>query len=807
MNSTFAETLKPTLIYVFSIADEAHSDCLKIGETTLSGYDPTEDYPPQSRALSDAARYRIDQYTKTAGIAYQLLYTELTLYTDASGCERGFHDTDVHQVLRRSGIEKKKFEGVEGANEWYCCTLETVKKAIRVLKEGRESLSASEAVPASPSSVQFRPNQLEAIRQTVAHFRKAEELRAKGEKHYSRKMLWNAKMRFGKTFCALQVVKEMAFQRTLIITHRPVVNEGWFKDFQTIFADDSTYKYGSKDKGETLESLKRLMKRSPCRYIYFASLQDLRGSELVGGDFDKNEEIFQNKWDLLIIDEAHEGTQTDIGQKVIDTLRRKKVFELHLSGTPFNLKEDFEEEETYTWDYLDEQLAKKEWNEKYPGEPNPYASLPALSIYTYDIQHLAPQLFIDMEKGAFTFREFFRTVPVEGSDEYHFVHDEEVDRFLDLLCGDDEQSLYPYATDAFRKLFRHTLWLLPGVKEAKALCQKLRRHEVYSQFEIVNVAGEGDMELERGTALQRVGRAIGTDSEATRSITISCGRLTTGVTVPAWTGVFLLSGSAESSAIGYMQTIFRVQSPHTIRGRMKTDCYAFDFAPDRTLRLLPEMVKVSRKVGQQDKNDRHKLGQLLNFCPVIALKGSRMVRYNVNSLLQELKRVAIERVVSNGFEDSDLYNDELLKLTEVELKQFETLHAIIGKTDPSIKKKKINVNQQGFTQEEYEKDRSAERKKGRELTPEEKEALEKRKLLQKNRETAISILRGISIRMPLMLYGAEIEGDEEEQLSVENFTTLVDDVSWQEFMPKGVTKELFDEFKSITIPTYSKDRE
>ena len=790
MNATFDETLKQIIIYVFSIKDEAHKDCLKIGETTLSI--PGDDvFPePNSDILNEAARKRINKYTQTAGIAYTLLYTESTLFKQPDGTPDGFRDTDVHKVLQRSGVEKKKFEGVEGANEWYICTLDTVINAIKAIREGRQSLSSQEiATGSAPTPIQLRPNQREAIALAVAHFQKAQEAKKRKEKDFSRKMLWNAKMRFGKTIAALQVAKEMAFRKTLIITHRPVVKESWFEDFAKIFSDCPLYLYGSKTKGESLSSLEQLASEKDISYVYFASIQDLRGSEAVGGNYDKNADIYTTKWDFLIIDEAHEGTQTEQGQKVIYELRRKKPYELHLSGTPFNLIYKYEDDEVYTWDYIDEQLAKEEWDKKMPGTPNPYASLPSLSIYTYDLGTLLTDSYFDFSNQSFSFREFFRTD--EAGD---FVYDEDIDAFLNLLCQKDANSLYPYSNEHFRTLFRHTLWMVPGVKAAHALCNKLRNHDVFGQFTIVNVAGSGDEDGERGDALQLVEHAIKADSEATRTITVSCGRLTTGVTVPPWTGVFLLSGSYDTSASWYMQTVFRVQSPHSVRGRMKTDCYAFDFAPDRTLRIATEMVKVSAKPGEQTDDDRAKLGQLLNFCPIIAYSGSGMQRYDVPRLLTQLKRIQIERVVQCGFEDENLYNDELLKLTDNELAQFANLKAIIGTTDPSVKKEKIEVNQQGFTKEEYDKYNTEKPKPKHQLTPEETAWRERMSEVRKQRQAAISILRGISVRMPLMLYGAEIN-DEDKELTIDNFVTLVDDDSWTEFMPKGVTKDIFTQFQ------------
>ncbi len=605
--ATFESSLKSRLIYVFAINDEWHKDCLKVGETTLD--EDNGDFPaPNSDVLNKAARKRIDQYTQTAGIAYNLLYTEMTVFF-SGGTIRSFNDKQVHSVLERSGVKKKVFDTVKGANEWYCCDLETVKKAITAVKHGQTSLHPGD-VCTTQNPIVLRPEQQTAVEKTKKQFKK------------SNQMLWNAKMRFGKTLCALRVARDLEMQRTIILTHRPVVDEGWFEDFGKIFYDRSDYHYGSRTKGESFDSLERLAKKGD-KYVYFASMQDMRGSELVGGKFDKNNEVFSTVWDYLIVDEAHEGTQTELGKVVIAELTKETTKVLRLSGTPFNLLDDYTEDEIFTWDYVMEQRAKAEWDLTHMGDPNPYESLPAINIYTYDLGTLMSD-YADDEK-AFNFREFFRT-----REDETFIHEKDVDNFLTLLCKDDKDSLYPYSNDEYRRIFRHTLWVVPGVKAARALSTKLKAHPVFSAFEIVNVAGDGDEDEERADALQMVNKAIGPDPDETYTITLSCGRLTTGVSIRPWTAVFMMSGSYSTSAANYMQTIFRVQTPFTHKGRMKEQCYAFDFAPDRTLRVLATVAKVSAKVGKATDEDRRVLGDFLNFCPIISIEGSKMNPYDVH---------------------------------------------------------------------------------------------------------------------------------------------------------------------------------
>ena len=773
MNNTFTLPLKSRLIYVFAIADKQHAGCLKIGEATLGDVDLAFT-PPNSPPLNEAARARIDQYTKTAGISYELLHTELAI-CDRDGQRQTFTDKQVHRVLERSGVKRKEFAG---ATEWYLCDLGTAKRAIAATKAGKVSLQA-EGVTSDDNPIILRPEQKEAVERTLKQFRRGNQ------------MLWNAKMRFGKTLCALRVAREMGIGRTIIITHRPAVDEGWFEDFGKTFYDRPDWHYGSRGKGESFATLQRLASQGK-KYVYFASMQDMRGSKEVGGKFDKNNEVFSTAWDLVIVDEAHEGMQTELGKAVLEQLIGRKTKTLRLSGTPFNLLDDHKENEVFTWDYVMEQKAKRDWEINHLGDTNPYASLPTLHIYTYDLGRLMGE-YSDEEK-AFNFREFFRTRS-DGS----FVHDGDIDHFLSLLTTDDEDSLYPYSNDAFRKIFRHTLWVLPGIKAAKALSRKLNEHPVFGLFRVVNVAGDGDADEERRDALELVSQAVGNDPDETYTITLSCGRLTVGVSVKPWTGVLMMAGSHSTSAASYMQTIFRVQTPYAHNGRMKTDCYAFDFAPDRTLRVLAEAAKVSRGAGRQSGGDRVVLGDLLNFCPVIAVEGSKMKRYKVEMLLAHLKRARIERVVRGGFENGDLYNDELLKLTEVDLQEFDGLKGIIGKTKAMPKMGDIAINRQGLANEQYAEEVIPGKKKGQRPASEDQKRLEELKARGDQRLEAISILRVISIRMPLMLYGAEMK-DEDKELTIDNFVNLVDERSWEEFMPRGVTKQVFRRFKRYYDP-------
>ncbi len=792
----YFSTLKAKLIYVFSINDSAHRGCVKIGEATL---DETTNLTlePNCSELKAAARKRIDQYTKTAGIQYTLLYTELTV-SIKGGLIQAFNDKEVHEVLIRSGIRRHDFSQRNQGREWFECSVDTAIKAIQAVKEGRTAIDSHEITPIE-EEICFRPEQREAIDKTVRKFQGGGNI-----------MLWNAKMRFGKTLSALQVVKECRYHRTIIITHRPVVDKGWFEDFGKIFKDGDGYRYGSREKGFKYEELEFDASMDPSRhYVYFASMQDLRGAQLAGGKFDKNAGIFAADYDMLIVDEAHEGTQTELGQNVIKLLTKKNTHVLNLSGTPFNLLEDYKEDEIYTWDYVMEQRAKEEWDINHFGDINPYAGLPRLNIFTFD---LAKEMsgFSDTEDKAFNFKEFFRTwtgdakrdfKPMPEGMEGRFVHEDYVRNFLDLIVKYDPNTNYPFSTKEFRESFKHTLWMVPGVKEAKALSSLLKEHPIFGQFEIVNVAGDGDEEVENDDALSLVEKAMGENPEDSRTITLSCGKLTTGVSVKPWTAVMMLAGSHNTDAKAYMQTIFRVQTPYTTRdGRRKENCYVFDFAPDRTLKVLADTAKVSQK-NTTKSDEKIRLGEFLNFCPVIGYNGTRMANYNVESMLEQLKRAYINRVTKNGCDDPRLYNQEMLrKLDKEALAKFQNLHKIIGSTKANHQSSDVAVNRTGLTDEQYTEYEKLKNRPKHALNEEQIKMLEEAKEKKKNADSAISILRGISIRLPLLMYGAELKGDEQE-VTLENFTDLIDDQSWEEFMPRQVTKELFKEF----IPYYDPD--
>lgn len=788
----FNSTFDYKVIYAFTINDDTHNHLIKIGDATLHTNTPPDSLSPNSRELNQTALARIKQYTNTVGITPVLLHTELAVKTvksnDGTMQLKAFRDHEVHRVLENSGINHSKIDESTG-REWYCIDKSTAIEAINAVKKNYANLSNSAANEYIP--IIFRPEQKDAINFTVKQFKKSD------------RMLWNAKMRFGKTLSTLEVIKQCQYTKTIILTHRPVVNDGWYEDFKKIF-HGMDYVYGSKSNGYTVDHLLKNDKS----FIYFASIQDLRGSEAVGGKLIKNDTVFNTVWDCVIVDEAHEGTKTALGDDTIKAILKEELHKtklLALSGTPFNIMDEYDEDSIYTWDYIMEQECKCEWAKQHFGDSNPYDELPQLLIYTYDLGDiLNNNNYITYEDKAFNFHEFFRTWTGDYQSDYaqmpleanvgDFVHERDIWSFLNLMAKEDKNSAYPYSKQDYRELFKHSLWMIPGVREAKALKNLMGKHPVFGsgQFDIVNVAGSGDEES--FDALNSVRSAIKKAEKLdTYTITLSCGKLTTGVTVKEWTAVFMLAGSFSTSAANYLQTIFRVQSPCNKNGQIKETAYVFDFAPDRTLKMVSEAVSVSSKAGKTKDSDKKILGKFLNYCPVISISGSQMKEYKADKLLQQLKRAYADKVVRNGFDDTKLYNDELLKLQDVEIEKFEKLKGIIGKSNAAQKQNDINLNAQGLTNKEYDEVEKLKKKHKKHLTQEEKARLEELKKKKQIRNDAISILRGISIRMPLLIYGADIGYDEE--ITLDLFVEKVDNSSWDEFMPSGVTKEIFGEFR------------
>lgn len=783
------------VVYVYAIDDDRHKDALKIGKTSVHlSHRELLSIDPCDEKIKEAALDCIKQQTNRSATATRYVYSELAIWFDEDGEEHYFWDKWVHKILAQNGFKKKEFPDMEGKpDEWYICKLEDVVEAISTIKAGRNVMRRNKSEHAP---IVFREEQNRAIRETIDQFKLGDQ------------MLWNAKMRFGKTLCSLELIRRQGYSKTLIVTHRPAVRAGWFEDYDLLpFVG---YSKGSKlaettnqkNPGETFATLQREYRKNGTKYIYFASMQDLRGgSDAKEGGIDKNHEIFADNWDLIIVDEAHEGTQTNLGKNVLDQLMKKHPKVLYLSGTPYNILHKFADKEIFTWDYNKEQSAKERWYIERPDEPNPYAELPRMNIRTFRLRDNFEQYY-RFDEDYFNFAELFRTwtgdekkdgaeLPYQAS-RGKFVHEADVRAFLNLMHKDG--SLYPFSTEEYCELFAHTFWVVPGVKEAKALSALLQEKGSWWQdpthrFEIVNVAGDGDdptydrnetkqqvekREKKEHDALERVKKAI---ANHPRTITISCGRLTTGVTVKPWTGVFMLKGNGDTKAAFYMQTIFRAQSP--CKEPFKTDCYAFDFAPDRTLTVIDEYLKSQPNNKNRKEHPRETvIAEFLNFCSVVSIDGSSTTFFDEKEFINQVNRAYKECIIRSGFKGRQLYVD-LYQISDADRALLDTIDEIIKKGSLKGGDGKVKVNEGGInTKDGKKKQKQVQNKKTTNTNNERKKLRDRYQL----------ILDTLSVRLPMMVFG---QVDSLEHFDMENFVNSIEDTSWEVFMPKGITRDLF----------------
>lgn len=783
------------LIYVYEVQDGRHGTAKKIGMTNIKlSQRELMSIDPCGIDIEKEARRCIKDQTNRSATKGDYLYSELAFFFDEDGEGYPFTDKYVHMILRQNGFEKKDFPDMEGnPQEWYICELEDVKEAIRTIKAGRNVMRRNKSEHAP---IVFREEQDRAIQETIEQFKVGDQ------------MLWNAKMRFGKTLCSLELVRRQGYSKTLIVTHRPAVRAGWFDDYDLL--PFKGYEKGSKlaemtnqkNPGETFATLQREYNKNGTKYIYFASMQDLRGgSDAKEGGIDKNHEIFADNWDLIIVDEAHEGTQTSLGKNVLYQLMKRRPKVLYLSGTPYNILHKFSNKEIFTWDYNMEQRAKENWYIEHPGEPNDYAELPRMNIRTFRLRDNFEKYY-KFDEDYFNFGELFRTWTGDESKDAaqlpspahkgKFVHEDDIRAYLNLMH--QEGALYPFSTEEYRELFAHTFWVVPGVKEAKALSAILQEKESWWQdethkYQIVNVAGDGDdpiydrneskeqvekREKKEHDALEKVKQAIANND---RTITISCGRLTTGVTVKPWTGVFMLKGNGDTKAAFYMQTIFRAQSP--CKEPFKTDCYAFDFAPDRTLTVIDEYL--SSQPNNKDRKKRPKetvIKEFLNFCSVISIDGSSTTTFDEKEFINQVNRAYKECIIRQGFKGRQLYVD-LYQLSDADKALLETIDEVIKKGGTKGSDGKVKVNEGGVNTKDGKK------KKKQIQTTKNKNANAERKKL---RDRYQLILDTLSVRLPMMVFG---EVESLENFDMEDFVNRIEESSWEVFMPRGVTRELF----------------
>lgn len=628
---------------------------------------------------------RIDQQTKTANVQWVLGWKGMAVYDDGSG--EAFGDRDFHAYLQKNDIERKT------GTEWFRIEPEPSHDLFIAFKRNRGILTANRT-----AAYTLRKEQADAVAQTKAYFAS----HADGDD--APEFLWNAKPRFGKTLATYDLCKALNAKKVLIVTNRPAIANSWYDDYVKFMGAESGYCFISdvsalRDKPYVVA--RENLPSDAKGFIEFVSLQDLKGSIHFGGKFDKLEHIVELTWDLLVIDEAHEGVDTYKTDVAFDNIDRKHT--LHLSGTPFKAlaNEKFEESAIFNWTYADEQVAKRDWDGD--GE-NPYANLPCLNLYTYQMSEIVRDKaeqgadFNDdgeNENFAFDLNEFFAV------EKGRFKYDDAVDKFLDALTI---QEKFPFSTEELRDELKHTFWLLNRVDSAKALAEKLKAHPVFGDYEIVLAAGDGKLTEDEETkkSFDKVVDAIKSNE---KTITLSVGQLTTGVTIPEWTAVLMLS-NVKSPAL-YMQAAFRAQNPclFNFGGQFyrKENAYVFDFDPARTLDIFEQFANdlsadTASGNGDTDARKRH-VRELLNFFPVYGEDDDgEMIALDAEKVLSIPRKIHAKEVVRRGFMSNFLFQNignifSAPKAVVDIIKQFEPVKEPVPVTDKT--KDDLALNEDG----------------------------------------------------------------------------------------------------------------
>lgn len=617
----------------------SHEGYVKIGETTRD------------------AKTRVYEQVGTVGLTPKILFEKLARKSDGTW----FRDRELHRYLERQGIKRKDFNGK--ADEWFYFN-GYLEKAEQLTEQFINQDYDEVQIDSEHLEYILRNEQQEAVDKTLAYYESGVE---------PREFLWNAKPRFGKTLTTYDFIRHIQPTNVLIVTNRPAIANSWFDDFNKFIAWQELHmKFVSETdalngkamtREEYYEFLDNTSYENPAQ-ITFMSLQDLKGAKFAGGSYDKHDWVPGLEWDLLVIDEAHEGVDTVRTDIAFYQIKRK--FTLHLSGTPFKALAGgkFNENQIFNWSYLDEQEAKHNWDPLQGS--NPYERLPTLNMFTYQMskmveEEVAEGLEIDEDVNidyAFDLNEFFR-VKENGKFEY----EDSVKRFLDNLSS----GKFPFAKEEYRKELNHTFWLLPRVNAAKALEKLLNKHPVFKEYKVVLAAGDGrslqdSIEEEalnyraNTRSFDRVRDAI---KKYDKTITLSVGQLTTGVTIPEWTAVLMLNNIKSPSL--YFQAAFRAQNPYEYEkdGQIyrKENAYIFDFSPDRTLELYDDFANNLSGTKEKTEAERKKnIKKLLNFFPVIAEDDAgEMHEIDAAEVITIPTRIKSKEVVKRGFMSNLLF--------------------------------------------------------------------------------------------------------------------------------------------------------
>lgn len=738
------------VIYAYEDTHPQYKDLLKVGYTTRTAAERVAEQYPTARP---------------GALPYRIVFEQSAMRKDGTT----FTDREIHRQLRGMGIKNPD-------GEWFACSLNELQAAYLAVKKGETGDADAERT----LDFSMRPEQADAVERTSAYFLNFKK--DKSNKGKTPHFLWNAKMRFGKTFATYQLAKRMNWKKTLVLTFKPAVQSAWEADLKT-HLDFKGWQFISPDGLSYADA----DKRKPI--VCFGSFQDYLGrNRSTGGIKTKNEWVHETHWDCVILDEYHygawrekakdlfeaedkdeikfakgEGAEflTEVTEEIEDILPITTEHYLYLSGTPFRAiaSGEFIEEQIFNWTYSDEQRAKTHWQD---GD-NPYAMLPRIVLLTYQLPDSIREIAMQGEFNEFDLNVFFSA---EGNGVLaRFKYEDEVQKWLDLIRGAflettvDNLKLgakkppMPFSDVRLLNVLSHTFWFLPSVAACHAMANLLaqKQNKFYHDYKVIVAAGpQAGLGVD---ALYPVLDAMD-DPLKTKTITLSCGKLTTGVTVKPWTGIFMLRNS--SSPETYFQAAFRVQSPWTINNPdglhpnaeevIKHECYVFDFAPDRALRQIAEYA--SRLNVNEAVSPEIKVAEFINFLPVLAYDGSSMKQIDAAGILDIAMSGTTATLLARRWESALLVNVDNETLSRLMANQLamdalisiegfrnlnQDIETIINKSE-AVKKAKRDANDKELTE-----------KQKRELTEAEKEYKSKRKLIQEK-------LIKFATRVPIFMY-------------------------------------------------------
>lgn len=762
MSKPIDEILAPKLyarlrIYAYSIDDDAHKGLLKVGQTTRD------------------VKQRIAEQTKTAGVKFRIELDEPAERDDGSP----FRDHEVRATL----IAKKHENVIDVGREWMRCTVKDVKTALTELRTGqRVSGTHHETFP-------MRAEQAEAVRLTYDYYRS----RWEEDKHAVPRFLWNAKMRFGKTFTSYQLAKKLDARRVLVVTFKPAVEDAWQHDLES-HVDFDGWQYLSKSSGRDPTQID---KKKPA--VYFGSFQDLLGRDENGNIKPRNAWLHTVNWDLVVFDEYHFGAWRDTAKELFegeeDVVAKKETkleytvdlevvnedlgilseqeteflpittkAYLYLSGTPFKALAtgEFIEEQIFNWTYTDEQRAKEGFAAQHPGKWNPYGALPQMRLLTYQMPDELIAVANAGEFDEFDLNEFFAAA--DAGKAAKFKHKDDVQKWLDIIRGaympkavehlkTGSKPPFPYSDSRLLPYLQHSFWFLPNVAACHAMANLLaeKHNTFWHDYTVISAAGtSAGIGLE---ALPPVRKAIGSGFES-KSITLSCGKLTTGVTVAQWSSILMLRNLKSPET--YFQAAFRVQSPWSIKNPngdnpneeeiLKPACFVFDFAPTRALRQLSEY---GIGLSPNESNPENAVKELVSFLPVLAYDGANMTQIDAGGILDIAMAGTSATLLARKWESALLVNvdNDTLRRVLNDPEAMEAVERIEGwrSLGDSVIETIINKSEKIKALKKKAKKVELTTKEKKELTAEEKEFKNKRKLVQEK-------LIKFATRIPAFMY-------------------------------------------------------